>query len=83
MVREFTMVRRRGRPTARRWWSWEDESNVVVVDADLSSTYTAKFGKEFGPVLQRQDCRANMVGIAGGLAHGSRFRSAARSRASR
>jgi transketolase len=49
--------------------------NVVVCDADLSkSTYTAKFGKEFPDRFFNVGiAEANMVGIAGGLAHSGKI----------
>lgn len=49
--------------------------NVVVVDADLSkSTYTTKFGKEFPERFFNVGiAEANMVGIAGGLAHSGKI----------
>jgi transketolase len=49
--------------------------NVVVVDADLSkSTYTSKFGKEFPERFFNVGiAEANMVGIAGGLAHSGKI----------
>jgi transketolase len=49
--------------------------NVVVLDADLSkSTYTGKFGKEYPDRFFNVGiAEANMVGIAGGLAHSGKI----------
>lgn len=76
MVREFTMG-----PATREAYGatlvelGKTNPNVVVVDADLSkSTYTAKFGKEFPDRFFNVGiAEANMVGIAGGLAHSGKI----------
>lgn len=76
MVREFPMG-----PATREAYAaalvelGKTNPNVVVVDADLSkSTYTAKFGKEYPDRFFNVGiAEANMVGIAGGLAHSGKI----------
>jgi transketolase len=76
MVREFTMG-----PATREAYAaalvelGRTNPNVVVIDADLSkSTYTAKFGKEYPERFFNVGiAEANMVGIAGGLAHSGKI----------
>ncbi|MCE9581016.1 MAG: transketolase family protein [Planctomycetes bacterium] len=76
MVREFTIG-----PATREAYGaalvelGRKNPNVVVLDADLSkSTYTGKFGKEFPDrFFNIGIAEANMVGIAGGLAHSGKI----------